>query len=91
MLAELVGAFPTDPELAEGFRTRVVARIRQQIRVMFERAAMRRAIADNTDIDLAMDMLYGTIWIRVLLGRGALDERFANALVGMVVKALQVS
>ena len=91
MLAELVGAFPTDPELAEGFRTRVVARIRQQTRVMFERAAMRREIADNTDIDLAMDALYGTIWIRVLLGRGALDDTFADGLVEMVVRALQVS
>jgi AcrR family transcriptional regulator len=90
MLAELVGAFPTDPELVEGFRTHVAAQIRQRTRLMFERAVGRREIAANADIDLAMDVLYGTIWIRLLLGTGALDERFADALVEMAVKGLPV-
>jgi len=90
MLAELVGAFPTDPELAEGFRTHVSAPIRQRTRAMFERAVARGEIAASTDVDLAMDVLYGAIWIRLLLGSGALNDRFADALVAMVVKALQV-
>jgi len=90
MLAELVGAFPTDPELAEGFRTGVVAQIRLQNRVIFERAAARGEIAADTDVDLAMDVLYGAIWIRLLLGMRALDDRFADALVEIAVKGLPV-
>jgi hypothetical protein len=91
MLTELVGAFPTDPELAEGFRTGVVARFRQPHRAIFERAIARREIAANTDIDLAMDLLYGAIWIRLLLGMRALDDRFADGVVEIAVNGLSVS
>lgn len=90
MLGELVGAFPADPDLAEAFRTQVSAPIRQRTRAMFERAVARGEIAANTDILLAMDVLYGAIWIRLLLGTGPLDDRFADALVEMVFKALRV-
>jgi AcrR family transcriptional regulator len=90
MLAELVGAFPTDPELAEGFRTGVVARFRQQHRVIFERAIARGEIAANTDTDIAMDLLYGAIWIRLLLGMRALDDRFADRVVEIAVRGLRV-
>ncbi len=90
MLAELVGAFPVDPELAEGFRTGVVARFRQQHRVIFERAAARGEIAAHTDIDLSMDLLYGAIWIRLLLGMRSLDDHFADAIVEITVKGLRV-
>jgi AcrR family transcriptional regulator len=90
ILAGLVGAFQTDPELAEGFRTSVVTQIRGQHRAIFERAIARGEIAANTDIGLAMDLLYGTIWIRLLLGMGALDDAFAEALVEMALKGLLV-
>jgi len=88
MLSELVGAFPMDPELADAFRTRVSSPIRKRTRAMFERAAARGEIAASTDMNLAMDVLYGAIWIRLLLGTGALDNRFADALVQTTVNGL---
>jgi AcrR family transcriptional regulator len=88
MLAELVGGFPADPELAEGFRVRVVTPFREQNRVIFERALARGEIAANVDIELAMDALYGAIWIRLLLRRGQLDDHFADAVVDLVVMGL---
>jgi AcrR family transcriptional regulator len=89
MLAELVGAFPTDPQLASDFRTRMVTQLRERNRVMFEHAVARGEIAANTDVQLVMDVLYGAIWIRLLMGFGALDERFADALVELVVGGLE--
>ena len=89
MLAELVGAFPTDPELANDFRTRMVTQLRERNRVMFEHAIARREIAAKTDVHLVMDVLYGAIWIRLLMGFGALDEGFADALVELVVGGLE--
>jgi AcrR family transcriptional regulator len=89
MLTELVAAFPTDPELANDFRDRVVTAFRQRNRIIFERAAKRGEIAAGTDTELAMDILYGAIWLRLLLGIGTLDDGFADALVTVVVKGLK--
>jgi hypothetical protein len=58
--------------------------------VIFERAIARGEIAANTDIDVAMDLLYGAIWIRLLLGMRALDDRFADRVVEIAVRGLRV-
>jgi AcrR family transcriptional regulator len=89
MLAELVGAFPTDPTLAADFRSKMVVQLRDRNRVIFEHAVARGEIAADTDVHLAMDVLYGAIWIRLLMGFGTLDERFADALVELVVEGLE--
>ena len=51
------------------------------------------AIDDGTvrrglDLDVALDLLYGPIFFRVLLGHGPLDVRFADRVFDHAMKGL---
>jgi hypothetical protein len=67
----------------------VIEPIRTGIRVIFERAIAREEMSRDIDICVAMDMLYGAIWERLLVQPDTQDERFARKLVEVALTALQ--
>lgn len=81
LLADLIAEMAADRELASRLRSSVIEPIRAQNRLIFQRAAARGELTTNIDPDVAMDMIYGAIWERLLVGHGPLDERFVRALV----------
>jgi AcrR family transcriptional regulator len=85
VVAALTVELHRDPEFLEAWQTRFVEPRRAPGREAFARAAERGEIAADTDVELALDMLYGPIYHRLLHLHAPLDDRFARAVVDSVV------
>jgi AcrR family transcriptional regulator len=79
----------TDPVFGELYRTQFVTPRRQMAWEIFRRALGRGEIAPDTDIDAAIDMVYGSLYHRLLHGHAPLTEDFARTVVGVVVAGLR--
>jgi AcrR family transcriptional regulator len=88
VVAALTVELHNDPAFCEAYHTHFVEPRRAPGRAALERAANRGEIAADTDIDLALDMLYGPIYHRLLNLHAPLDEDFAGAVVDGVLAAV---
>jgi hypothetical protein len=62
---------------------------RDAARPIFLRAIARGDIPADTDVECALDMLYGPIYHRLLHGHAPIDERFIRGVVETVADALE--
>jgi AcrR family transcriptional regulator len=88
VVAALTVELHSDPSFREAYHSHFVEPRRAPGRAAFERAANRGEIAADTDVELALDLLYGPIYHRLLNLHAPLDERFAGAVVESVLSAL---
>lgn len=81
----LVSEMAFDPELATVIREGLVARRREAVTVLLDRARERGELRESVDDELALDLLAGVVYYRFLITGGALDdalvERLADALL----------
>ena len=87
-LAELIAAGQTDRELAEALRSRYLAALRVEARVVFERGIARGELRPLPDLDVILDAIYGPIYYRLLIGHQTLDRHFTDALIDLVIDGL---
>jgi AcrR family transcriptional regulator len=85
VIAALVTRAQSDPQFAEAYTARFIHPRRDQARVAFVRAIQRDEIPADTDVEVALDLLYGPFYHRVLHGHAALNDRFARTVVAYVV------
>jgi AcrR family transcriptional regulator len=90
MLTGFVAEAQHDEDLAAGYRERVMGPLRTQHRIMLERAIARGEIPAATDKDVVLDLFFGAANHRLLLGHLPLDDRFARAVVDMIVAGAAV-
>jgi AcrR family transcriptional regulator len=88
-LVGLIAEVQRDPELAEIWREGFVGRVRNQHRVMVDRAVARGEASPHTDPDVVLDLLFGAAYHRLLQSHLALSDRFAQAVVDTVVGGVQ--
>jgi AcrR family transcriptional regulator len=88
VIAALVCRAQNDPEFAEEYRVRFVQPRRDRGRLIFARAIERNQIPADTDIEAALDLLYGPFYHRLLHGHAPLTDRFARTVVDYVVTAV---
>jgi AcrR family transcriptional regulator len=82
VIAELIGAAQTDPDLARDLAASY-SRPRRQLAVeTFERAQSRGQLRPGIDPQVLVDQLWGACYHRLLLPDQPLDVAFADALVG---------
>lgn len=72
----LVAEAQSDPEFAEAFRDRWLHPRRDGVRRTLWTAIKEGSLRRNIDIDAAIDLLYGSLYYRLLFGSGTLDECF---------------
>lgn len=84
-MVNLVAAVQTEPSLAEAFRNEFIARRRNAVRQILERASQRGELRDPLDIEVAIDGLYGPLFYRLLVGHAPLDKSFAEALTAQLL------
>ena len=87
-LVGLIAEVQRDPELAEVWKRNFVTPVRAQHRVMIERAVERGEIPATTDPEIAIDLLFGPAYHRLLQSHHALSDRFAQTLVDIIVRGL---
>jgi AcrR family transcriptional regulator len=85
VIAALLARAQNDPEFAEQYRARFVEPRRDLSRIIFARAIDRGEIRADTDVEVALDLLFGPFYHRLLHGHAPITDRFAVAVVGSVV------
>jgi AcrR family transcriptional regulator len=88
VIAALVTEANTDPDFAEQYRARFVQPRREPARALFRRAIDRGEIPADTDIEVALDLIYGPIYHRLLHGHARLTDRFVQAVVDSALAGL---
>ena len=91
VVAEILGAAQSDPELLALFRERFLNQRRKLGRALFENGIGLGAFNPDLDIDLAIDLYAGPIYHRALVGHYALTDDFGRSLAACVLRAITVS
>jgi AcrR family transcriptional regulator len=89
ILAGLIAEAQRDPELAAGWRERVVEQLRAQHKVMLNRAIDRGEIPAAIDQEVVLDLLFGAAYHRLLHGHRPLTDKFARQVVDLIVAGMQ--
>lgn len=91
VLAELLGAAQTDPELMSSFH-RLYLQPRRAVGSAALRAAQRRGeIRADVDPDVVSDQLWGACMYRLLSGHQPLTDAFARALVANLLHGVRTT
>lgn len=88
-LARIALEVRDDPELAPVVRD-VLAKRRRALYPVFERAVARGDLPSNVNIDEAIDLLVGPIWIRIMMQR-PVTEADAPAIVSHALKGMALA
>jgi AcrR family transcriptional regulator len=84
-IAALITEAQTDPEFAGEYRTRFLSPRRDLARTVLHRAIERGEIPAGTKIEVALDVLYGPLYHRLLHGHAPLNDRFVRDVVDTVL------
>jgi len=87
-VAALIAEGQADPELAEALRSRWLSVRRAEVRDILELGIERGELRDDIDLEVAVDVLYGPIYYRMLVGHARLDEAFADILADHIFAGL---
>ncbi len=91
IVAEMVGEGQSDPHVLEEFRDRFFSQLLAPARFVIESGKESGEFDGSLDTDLALDMIFGPIYYRLLVGHKPLDESFAKSLPDRVAGALNVA
>ena len=89
VIAALLTEVHTDPEFAAEYHRALVEPRRDQARAVFRRAIERGEIPASTNIEVAVDLIYGPLWHRLLHGHAPLNDRFTQDVVDMALNGIQ--
>jgi AcrR family transcriptional regulator len=88
VIAALIVEAQTNSEFAEQYRSLFVEPRRDPARVVLRRAIDRGELRAETDIEVAVDLLYGPLYHRLLHGHAPFNERFVEELVDTVLEGI---
>jgi AcrR family transcriptional regulator len=88
VIAALVTEAQTDPVFAAQYRERFVEPRRSQGRAAFRRAAERGEVPAGINIELALDLLYGPLYHRLLHGHAPLSDQFVRDVVDAALNGI---
>ena len=88
VIATLFAKARSDAEFAEQYIERLAKPRRSRARAVFTRACDRGEIRQGIDMDLAIDLLYGPLYLRLLQGHAPIAPEFARQIVNGVIDGL---
>jgi AcrR family transcriptional regulator len=89
IVAEIVAEGQSDPSILETCRRTVLSDRRSAAKEVIVRGIAAGEFDSEIDVELALDMLYGPVYFRLMFGHAPLDGRFAQALPAMALKLLR--
>ncbi|GAA2254371.1 TetR/AcrR family transcriptional regulator [Kitasatospora cystarginea] len=78
-----------DPTLLREYRARLLGPLLEVTRDRLRSAQRAGQLAEDLDLDLAVDLVYGPLHYRWLLGTGPIDQAYADAMVEALLRALR--
>jgi len=91
VIAALIEQARTDPAFAEEYLNRLVRPRREQARAIVDRAIERGEIRADLNVEVALDLLYGALYHRLLHGHAPLNDRFVAQVVEMAVDGMRAT
>ncbi len=88
VIAALITEAQRDPAFAAQYRARFVEPRREPGRAVLRRAVERGELPADTDVELALDLLYGPLYHRLLHGHRALSDRFVQQVIDVMLAGL---
>jgi AcrR family transcriptional regulator len=89
IIAGLITQAHADPAFAAEYHQRFVEPRREQARAVFRRAIDRGEIPPETDIEVALDMIYGPFYHRLLHRHAPLNDRFTTDVIDLTLRGVQ--
>jgi AcrR family transcriptional regulator len=88
VIAALVTKAHTDPAFAGEYVAHLVAPRRDRARTAFTRAIDRGEITPDAPVDVALDLLYGPLYHRLLHGHAPVDHAFVDDVVDLALHGI---
>jgi len=88
IVATVVGAGQSQPEILRAFRSHWIEPRRVEARRLLRRAIKEGEIRADLDPDAVLDLLYGPLYIRFLLKHAPLNRTFVDTVFKVVTPAL---
>lgn len=88
MLAVIIGAGQSQPEMIEAIQKYWIAPRRQEARELVTDAQKRGEIRSDISADTILDILYGPLYFRLLIGHGPVDCHFVDAIFDVAESGL---
>lgn len=89
IVAALIGGGQSDPELIQAFRDRFMMPRRQEAYQTLRRGIARRELPEDLDLDLILDTLYGSLYMRFLIRQTGLTDDYVDEVVALVMDGAQ--
>lgn len=86
-VAAMVAAAQSETELAKAFRNEFIARNRDATRTLLEQCIARKLVSPPADTDLALDLIFGPLFYRLLMGHAPITRGFVDRLLDVVIPA----
>lgn len=90
-IAMTLAAADPDSEFTKAFRNQVILSSREAGRALLLEAAARGEIMLPQDVDVLLDMIYGPVFYRLLVGHRPLDASFADNIVAIALEVVASS
>jgi AcrR family transcriptional regulator len=86
VMPSLIDAMSRDAELARSVREGFLAGRRSALRAVLERGVARGDLRGDLDLELALDVLGGPLFYRLLITGGPIDRRLADGVVELILR-----
>lgn len=87
-VAMMIAAAQSETELAKVFRHRFILASREEGRRLLTRAIETGELRAGIQMEAALDLIYAPLFFRLLVGHGALDRKFVDAVLDHALKGL---
>lgn len=87
-VATMIAASDLETEFSKAFRNHFVLARRAEGRVLLEQAIREGDIRPDLDAEVALDLLYGPLFFRLLMGHAPLDASFTDELLSHALRGL---
>lgn len=87
-MTQMIAAAEPDSELSKLFRNTVILKCREEGRAILARAITDQHVRADLNVEIALDMIYGSLFYRLLVGHAPLEASFANELVATALRGI---
>jgi AcrR family transcriptional regulator len=88
-VATMIAAADNQTEWSKAFRNHFVLARREEGRTLLQAAVEQGELRDDIDLDVTLDLLFGPLFFRLLLGHAPLDEGFVQRLFKDCLRGLR--
>jgi AcrR family transcriptional regulator len=80
-ITTMIASADNDSELAKAFRNHFVLARREEGRALLLQAVAGREIRQDTNVEVVLDMIYGAVFFRLLMGHAGLSDSLVKQLL----------